>query len=151
MFCSWCDLGWLMIPGEITIVLNCFHLYTDWTCSSKRNNGCHKNNNSGKALGPGGLPALYYKYFDDNLTLSLQTIMDSVLPKVMVPESWKAANIALIHKEDQNPTLPKIYHPISILNNGYKKITAILAESMKAAMKYLIYEKQCGLFYSKDN
>lgn len=61
----------------------------------------------GKAPEPGGLPALYYKYFDNNLILSLQTVMDSVLPKGIVPESWKAANTALIHKEVQNPTFSK--------------------------------------------
>lgn len=54
-------------------------------------------------------PAIFYKKFQDELVLPPKDIMNRVLISGQIPESWKAAYITLIPKEDKDQLKPENY------------------------------------------
>lgn len=64
-----------------------------------------------------GVPASYYKHFNDELLQPLLHMMNSILKAGKIQDSWIEANISLIPKEGQNLTSSKNYYPVSLLKN----------------------------------
>lgn len=54
---------------------------------------------SGKAPGPDGIPAEYYKKWEDTLFIPYKRVLESIIEGGKVPCSWREAYITLIHKE----------------------------------------------------
>lgn len=58
-----------------------------------------KKQNNNKASGPDGLPAEYYKVFEDVLLNPYKKTIKYIESQGTLPDSWKEALITLIHKE----------------------------------------------------
>uniref|UniRef100_A0A8C6XIC2 Reverse transcriptase n=1 Tax=Naja naja TaxID=35670 RepID=A0A8C6XIC2_NAJNA len=71
-----------------------------------------KNN---KTPGMDGLPGEVYKSLGETIDLILLEVCNVVLTEARLPESWRAAYIALIPKEGTDTTQIKNYRPISLL------------------------------------
>uniref|UniRef100_A0A803TW33 Reverse transcriptase domain-containing protein n=1 Tax=Anolis carolinensis TaxID=28377 RepID=A0A803TW33_ANOCA len=109
---------------------------------------------SNKAPGPDGFTAAYYKTFEQELIPYLIKLMNGILNQEKIPETWKEANITIIHKEGSDPVNVKNYRPISLLNIDYKIFTSILSERMKKFLMDLIKEEQTGFLpnrHLRDN
>uniref|UniRef100_A0A670JBZ4 Reverse transcriptase domain-containing protein n=1 Tax=Podarcis muralis TaxID=64176 RepID=A0A670JBZ4_PODMU len=98
----------------------------------------------GKAPGPDGLTASYYKDLKDRLIVPLIEVMNNILKVREIPETWKEAFITIIPKQDSDLTQVKNYRPISLLNTDYKIFAGILAKRLKKILVRIIHEDQAG-------
>uniref|UniRef100_A0A670K5V5 Reverse transcriptase domain-containing protein n=1 Tax=Podarcis muralis TaxID=64176 RepID=A0A670K5V5_PODMU len=98
----------------------------------------------GKAPGPDGFTAGYYKEMKSILVEPLKEIMNNTLRRGEIPETWKEAYITFIPKQDADRTLVKNYRPISLLNVDYKIFAGILAKRMKMVLSEIIHKDQAG-------
>uniref|UniRef100_A0A670HYC8 Reverse transcriptase domain-containing protein n=1 Tax=Podarcis muralis TaxID=64176 RepID=A0A670HYC8_PODMU len=108
----------------------------------------------GKAPGPDGLPAKYYKVLGNQLSNTLCDTMNNILRGGKIPESWREAFITLIPKPDTDKLNIKNYRPISLLNNDYKIYADIMANRLKKYLATLIHIDQAGFLpnrFLKDN
>uniref|UniRef100_A0A670IIA8 Reverse transcriptase domain-containing protein n=1 Tax=Podarcis muralis TaxID=64176 RepID=A0A670IIA8_PODMU len=108
----------------------------------------------GKAPGPDGLSAKYYKVLGNQLSPALCDTMNNILKGGKIPESWREAYITLILKPDTDKMSIKNYRPISLLNNDYKIFADIMANRLKKCLSSLIHKDQAGFLpnrYLKDN
>lgn len=87
--------------------------------------------NTGKSLGPDGLPEIHYKRLEEVLALPLKILMNKILEDGRIPATWQAANIVLIPKQGTTQESVNNYQPISLLNNDYKLYAGILANRLK--------------------
>uniref|UniRef100_A0A803SUT6 Reverse transcriptase domain-containing protein n=1 Tax=Anolis carolinensis TaxID=28377 RepID=A0A803SUT6_ANOCA len=97
-----------------------------------------------KSPGADGLSTLYYKTFKEELVPQLVSVMNVVLKKGELPESWKESIIVLVPKQDKDLDLIKNYRPISLLNCDYKIFATILANRIKQALAQIIHKDQVG-------
>uniref|UniRef100_A0A670J9P8 Reverse transcriptase domain-containing protein n=1 Tax=Podarcis muralis TaxID=64176 RepID=A0A670J9P8_PODMU len=104
----------------------------------------------GKAPGPDGFTASYYKEMKSVLLNPLKEIMNNVLRKGEIPETWKEAFITLIPKQDADPTQVKNYRPISLLNTDYKIFAGILAKRLKSILVEIIHKDQAGFLPGRN-
>ena len=107
-----------------------------------------KKQKNSKSPGPDGLPAEYYKTFEETLIPHFKKLIEDIQTKGEIPDSWKEAHISLIHKEGTDKRLVKNYRPISLLNVDYKIFTTILATRLKGILETIIHKDQTG-FLSK--
>uniref|UniRef100_A0A670JHA3 Reverse transcriptase domain-containing protein n=1 Tax=Podarcis muralis TaxID=64176 RepID=A0A670JHA3_PODMU len=108
----------------------------------------------GKAPGPDGLSAKYYKVLDELVTPVLCEVMNEILRGGGMPASWKEAYITLIPKPDSDKLNIKNYRPISLLNNDYKIFADVMAGRLKKCLVNLIHHDQAGFLPKrqiKDN
>lgn len=108
----------------------------------------------GKAPGPDGLSAKYYKTLGDKLIPVLCDVMNRILQGGNLPDTWKDAHITLIPKPDTDRLNIKNYRPISLLNNDYNFFAGITAERLKNCLKDVIHKDQAGFLPNrqlKDN
>uniref|UniRef100_A0A670ILN7 Reverse transcriptase domain-containing protein n=1 Tax=Podarcis muralis TaxID=64176 RepID=A0A670ILN7_PODMU len=108
----------------------------------------------GKAPGPDGLSAKYYKVLGNQLSAALCDTMNNILRGGKIPESWREAFITLIPKPDTDRLNIKNYRPISLLNNDYKIYADIMASRLKKCLINLIHKDQAGFLPNrllKDN
>uniref|UniRef100_A0A803TSI0 Reverse transcriptase domain-containing protein n=1 Tax=Anolis carolinensis TaxID=28377 RepID=A0A803TSI0_ANOCA len=70
--------------------------------------------------------------------------MNLALTERIIPESWKEAEIIMIHKEGKDPSDVRNYRPISLLNTDYKIFTKILANRLTEFLQMWIGEDQAG-------
>uniref|UniRef100_A0A803SRA5 Reverse transcriptase domain-containing protein n=1 Tax=Anolis carolinensis TaxID=28377 RepID=A0A803SRA5_ANOCA len=113
-----------------------------------------KDLKSGKSPGPDGFIAEFYKIEQIEVTHYLKKIMNIALKEGKIPDSWKQAEIILIHKDGTDSSNVRNYRPISLLNNDYKIYTKILAERFTTFLKDWISEDQAGFLpnrSTKDN
>uniref|UniRef100_A0A670XQU1 Reverse transcriptase domain-containing protein n=1 Tax=Pseudonaja textilis TaxID=8673 RepID=A0A670XQU1_PSETE len=135
------------IPKEIEIMLESNITMMELTEALKKQN-------NGKAPGPDGLPAEFYKTLQESLNLPLLEVMNEVMSKKMIPKSWSEAYITLIPKEEADALQIKNYRPISLLNADYKIFASILAERLKKYLNNFIHSDQNGFLPKrqiKDN
>uniref|UniRef100_A0A670K2B4 Reverse transcriptase domain-containing protein n=1 Tax=Podarcis muralis TaxID=64176 RepID=A0A670K2B4_PODMU len=103
---------------------------------------------AGKAPGPDGLPAKYYKTLINQIAPVLGEVMNNILNNILkegrIPKTWKEAYIILIPKKDVDNLDVKNYRPISLLNNDYKIFADIMAERLKRVMINKIHKDQTG-------
>uniref|UniRef100_A0A670IB05 Reverse transcriptase domain-containing protein n=1 Tax=Podarcis muralis TaxID=64176 RepID=A0A670IB05_PODMU len=108
----------------------------------------------GKAPGPDGLPAKYYKVLGSQLSTVLGDTMNNIIRGGKIPDSWREAFITLIPKPDTDKLNVKNYRPISLLNNDYKLYADIMANRLKKCLIKLIHKDQAGFLpnrFLKDN
>lgn len=74
----------------------------------------------------------------------------SIIALKKIPANWKEAHITLIYKRGQDPLNMKNYHPISLLNEGYKTFTKILATKLKKSLLNFIEEDRTGFLPSRQ-
>lgn len=86
-----------------------------------------KKTKTGDVPRPDGLPASYYKCFEDDFLQSLQKYDNFYFIEGKDVEDWEQANIALTLNEGQDLILTRNYWLILLLNNNCKLITIILA------------------------
>uniref|UniRef100_A0A670KGT6 Reverse transcriptase domain-containing protein n=1 Tax=Podarcis muralis TaxID=64176 RepID=A0A670KGT6_PODMU len=98
----------------------------------------------GKAPGPDGFTAGYYKEMKNVLMRPMKEIMDNILRKGELPETWKEAYITFIPKQDADLTQVKNYRPISLLNIDYKIFAGILARRLRRLLSETIHRDQAG-------
>lgn len=99
------------------------------------------------ALGPDGLPPLFYKKFWGKIGGEVSEAILSVLNSGMVPENFNQTFISLIQKI-KSPKKVSNFRPISLSNVLYKLIAKVLANRLKPVLPNLISETQCA-FMSK--
>uniref|UniRef100_A0A670HV34 Reverse transcriptase domain-containing protein n=1 Tax=Podarcis muralis TaxID=64176 RepID=A0A670HV34_PODMU len=108
----------------------------------------------GKAPGPDGLSAKYYKVFESQLTPVLSATMNNILKGGKAPETWKEAHITMIPKPGTDKLDIKNYRPISLLNNDYKIFAEVMANRLKKCLVNIIHKDQAGFLpnrFLKDN
>uniref|UniRef100_A0A670KB41 Reverse transcriptase domain-containing protein n=1 Tax=Podarcis muralis TaxID=64176 RepID=A0A670KB41_PODMU len=108
----------------------------------------------GKAPGPEGLSAKYYKVLEEYLAPVLCEVANNILRGGKTPDSWKEAYITLISKPDTDKLDMKNYRPISLLNNDYKIFAEVMANRLKKCLTNLIHTDQVGFLPNrqlKDN
>uniref|UniRef100_A0A670IWQ4 Reverse transcriptase domain-containing protein n=1 Tax=Podarcis muralis TaxID=64176 RepID=A0A670IWQ4_PODMU len=108
----------------------------------------------GKAPGPDGFTAGYYKEMKSVLVNPLKEIMNNILRKGEIPETWKEAYITFIPKQDADLTQVKNYRPISLLNTDYKIFAGVLTRRLKSLLVEIIHKDQAGFIpgrYMRDN
>uniref|UniRef100_G1KVC2 Reverse transcriptase domain-containing protein n=1 Tax=Anolis carolinensis TaxID=28377 RepID=G1KVC2_ANOCA len=113
-----------------------------------------KSLDANKSPGPDGFTACFYKIDQEETIKYFKTIMNEALNKEIIPDSWKKAEIVLIHKEGLDPNNVRNYRPISLLNTDYKIFTKILANGFTKFLTEWISEDQTGFLPSqstKDN
>ena len=103
-----------------------------------------KKQKNGKAPGPDGLPAEYYKEPEEVLFQPFKKLLEYVEEEGKLPATWTEATISLIHKENTEGKEIQNYRPISLLNVDYKIYATILATRMKRILIHLIHQDQSG-------
>lgn len=94
----------------------------------------------GKAPGPDGLTAKFYKTFKKDLAQVTKSILEGDSPL----KTWQEALIPLIPKDEKRCPNVKNFRPISLLNIDYKIFAKIMAERTKKIMERYIGEDQTG-------
>uniref|UniRef100_A0A803SQE2 Reverse transcriptase domain-containing protein n=1 Tax=Anolis carolinensis TaxID=28377 RepID=A0A803SQE2_ANOCA len=113
-----------------------------------------KDLDANKAPGPDGFIAGFYKLEQDVVLQHLKKIMNLALTDKTIPDTWKEAEIIMIHKEGKDPSDVRNYRPISLLNTDYKIFTKILANRLTEFLQTWIEEDQTGFLpnrSTKDN
>lgn len=98
----------------------------------------------GKAPGPDGFTAKFYKCFEKELARQLHPLFNQVLEGGEILKIWQQATITMIPKDENACPNVKNFRPISLLNVDYKSFTKILAESLKIVLDEIIGSDQTG-------
>ena len=105
---------------------------------------------TGKAAGPDGLTAEWFKGLRGILVPILVKTFNYVLQTKETPPSWKDAVITVIPKEGKDRTECGSYRPISILNLDYKLFTSILTQRLDSLWPILIKNDQVGFIRQRQ-
>lgn len=103
---------------------------------------------AGKAPGPDGLGAAFYKAFKHQLSQLLHCVFEEMYTTQRTPPSFRTSHIVLIPKcEDPVKLLSvKSYRPISLTNCDYKIFTKVLAKRLQSVVTHLVGPQQtCGI------
>jgi hypothetical protein len=101
-----------------------------------------KDSKRGKAPGPDGLPAEWYKHFSAILSPLLEHVFNEAQREVAIPfDRLNKGNIVLLHKKGDS-SLASNYRPITLLNNDYKILTTIALGRMQVVFKGIIGRDQ---------
>ena len=94
-----------------------------------------------KALGPNGMPPLFYQHFwgvvDNDVTSSILSWLNSGIPPYPLNHTF----ITLIPK-NKNPEFVQDHHPISLCNVLYKIFSKVLTNRLKKILPSIITEQQ---------
>lgn len=93
------------------------------------------------ALGPDGLPPLFYKCFWDKIGMEVSKAVLSVLTSGTIPPNFNHIFITLIPKI-QSPRKVSDFRPISLSNVLYKLVAKVLENKLKPFLPNLISETQ---------
>uniref|UniRef100_A0A3P9JK99 C2H2-type domain-containing protein n=1 Tax=Oryzias latipes TaxID=8090 RepID=A0A3P9JK99_ORYLA len=77
---------------------------------------------NGKAPGPDGFPAEFYKEFWEQLAPTFYKTVKFINESQSLSPNMNSANIILLLKPDKDPTSPSSYRPISLINADVKII-----------------------------
>ena len=102
-----------------------------------------KDMTRGKAAGEDGITVDLIKDGGDIMLEKLAALYTQCLTTSSVPESWKNANIILIHKKGDVKEL-KNYRPISLLSVLYKIFTKIISNRIRATLDFSQPREQAG-------
>lgn len=106
-----------------------------------------KNN---KAPGDEGFNAEFYKRYSELLSKPLMSTFNNILTSGSFPPSWSSAMITVIPKKGRDTLNPKSYCPISLLNQDYKIVTALLVKRLNKIIGYYISPDQTPFIPSRD-
>ncbi len=99
---------------------------------------------SGKAPGPDGFSAEFYKAFSNSLCPILLLVFSESLQNHTLPLSLHQAIIYLILKKDKNPLECGSYRPISLLNCDYMILAKLLSTHLENSMCQILSPDQTG-------
>lgn len=99
---------------------------------------------SGKADGPDGYCAEFYKRFCDILGPLMLRMMCNSKNNGKLPKTLYEANISLILKKGRDETDPASFRPIALQNFDRKVITKILATRLNKYLASIIHFDQTG-------
>ncbi|KAL2085077.1 hypothetical protein ACEWY4_018397 [Coilia grayii] len=106
---------------------------------------------TGKAPGPDGFTAEFYKCYACELApLMLDMYMDS-LDKGQLPPTLSQALIVLILKKNKEPTDCRSYRPISLTNYDSRIFSKILANRLNKVVPSLVHPDQVGFIRSRHS
>ena len=94
-----------------------------------------------KALGPDGMPSVFYKQCWDVVGDKIVDEVLSVLNGGPMPEGWNETAVVLIPKV-KNPQSMNDLRPISLCNVVYKLISKVLANRLKQILLEIISPNQ---------
>jgi hypothetical protein len=94
-----------------------------------------------KALGPDGMPAIFFKKFWKTIGGNVNIEVMAVLNGGNLLEGWNDTTIVLIPKV-KNPNHLKDFRPISLFNALYKIISKVLANRLKGLLDEVISSNQ---------
>lgn len=93
-------------------------------------------------LVPDGLLAEFYRKYQKILDWELTENFSACLSIKSRPSSWTVTKIILIPKEGKDPSTPRNYGPVSLLNVDYKILTTILAKRLVMIIPQNIHVNQ---------
>ena len=100
-----------------------------------------------KALGPNGMPPLFYQHFWSTVDKDVTSSILSWLNSGTLPHPINHTFITLIAKTD-NPKYVHQFRPISLCNVLYKIFSKVLANRLKKVLPHIITEHQSA--FTKD-
>lgn len=99
---------------------------------------------NGKAPGPDGFFAEYYKSFSKTLNPYLCHIFNAAVSSGEFPSEMLSANIITLPKPGKEPVSPQNFHPISLLNTDLKIYAKLLVQRLTPLMPNIIHPDQVG-------
>lgn len=108
----------------------------------------------GKAPGPDGLTAEFFKCFPEEVTPLLLQMYNEAFSLGTLPPTLCQALITLILKKGKEPTDCKSYRPISLISLDIKILSKILANRLNRVISTLIHPDQVGFIcnrFASDN
>lgn len=106
-----------------------------------------KTSKLNKTPGSDCLPTELYKRFATTLAPYLVLVCNDILTNGKLPNFWEQARITVIPQKGKDPSNPKSYRPISLLNNDDKLLTSILISRL---IPHYINENQTGFIPGRD-
>lgn len=98
--------------------------------------------NTTAAAGPDGLPLSFYKTFFDKIHVHLLIMLNGLLAEGIRPDTFRESRVILLFKSGGEPSDPKAWRPISLLNSDYKILAAILAHRITTVLPEIISDIQ---------
>lgn len=105
----------------------------------------------GKAAGPDGYPAEFYKEFRDLLTPYLLKMYTQANLDGTLPPTLNEAIITVILKKRKDPEEVTSYRPISLLSCDQKMLAKILASRLSSLIGKLIHPDQTGFIPNRHS
>lgn len=105
----------------------------------------------GKAPGPDGYPAEFYKEFWPLISPTLFKMIEKIKESRTLPSHMNSANISLLLKPEKDPTLPSSYRPISLINVDLKIISKALANRIEKITPHIIHPDQTGFIKGRHS
>uniref|UniRef100_A0A8C5PB98 Reverse transcriptase domain-containing protein n=1 Tax=Leptobrachium leishanense TaxID=445787 RepID=A0A8C5PB98_9ANUR len=105
---------------------------------------------NGKAPGPDGLLASYYKRFGDTLIPHMVQVFNALLTGQEFHTHSLSATIVVIPKEGKDPLSCASYRPISLLNSDIKLFATGLANRLHPLASLLVRKDQVGFIPGRE-
>ena len=107
----------------------------------------------GLRIGQGneGFSVDFCQKFIEDLAPRLLVVCQDVLQRDRLPESTRAAVIALLHKKGSDPQLCANYRPIFLINVDEKILAKILATRLEVVFPLLINQDQVGFMWCRSS
>ncbi|MBN3289039.1 LIN1 transcriptase, partial [Polypterus senegalus] len=103
-----------------------------------------KSLQGGKAAGPDGYPAEFYKKFSAQLAPLLLATFTEARDNQSLPQTFRQALITVFPKQNKDLLQCASYRPISLLNNDVKILSKIIARRMEKVLPSIISQDQTG-------
>lgn len=98
--------------------------------------------NQSSAPGPDGIPLSFYKAFFSCLKDPLLEMVNAFFTHGVRPLSFKEGNIVLITKPGGEPSDPRAYRPITLLNTDYKIVATIISRRLSKVLPHVMSPAQ---------
>ncbi len=109
-----------------------------------------KFSKSHSSPGPDGLSNEFYKDFSDLVVNPLNLFFNNLLDgKVGFPPQLKSGRVILLHKKGDRSDLNN-YRPITLLNNDYKILSAVINKRILSFLNSIISPEQQGFVPSRS-
>jgi hypothetical protein len=96
-----------------------------------------------KAAGPDGLPAEFYRSFEEVVIKDLHNTLQEAHTLGVLPRSMREGDIVLLYKKGDSRD-PRNYRPITLLQVDYKILAKILVARMKKVVNNFVSKEQLG-------
>ena len=108
----------------------------------RRSGGCNKRNGAPvKALGPDGMPPVFYQTYWSDVGMDISQAILSCLHYGSILKSINHTFIALIPKVKNQERVSK-FRPISLCNLIYKIVSKVIANRLKPLLNNIILENK---------
>lgn len=106
---------------------------------------------TGKAPGPDGYTAEFFKSFATELAPALLEMYKEALERGILPPTLRQALISLVPKKGKDPGDCKNYRPISLMQLDAKLISKILANRLNKVITSIIHTDQVGFICGRSS